>query len=295
MKKTATIIIPAYNEGQVIERVLGDIQASGILDQCECLVIDDGSSDDTAAQCARFPVTVISHPVNMGYGAALKTGIRHASTDIVVSMDSDGQHSAKDALQVIEALQEADMVIGERDAASFQVQNRQFGKKIIRFVGEYLVEQRLPDFNSGLRAIRRNRILPMLSLMPNGFSLSTTSTLAFIRQGYRIATVPIHVTEREGRASSVKLFKDGSRTLFLVLRMCMLFNPLKIFLPTSVLIGIFGVIWSAFGIVRYGRLPNSGVVVISLGLLLFFFGLLADQIAMLNLKTNDGGLADASS
>lgn len=295
MAKTATIIIPAYNESQVIERVLDDLVSSGILENCECLVIDDGSTDNTAKVCSKFPVRVISHPVNMGYGAALKTGIRHAKTDVVVSMDSDGQHSAKDALRVIDALQEADMVIGERDSASFQVKNRKLGKRIIRLVGEYLVEQKLPDFNSGLRAIRRECILPMLSIMPNGFSLSTTSTLAFIRQGYRIATVPIHVTEREGRASSVKFFKDGSRTLFLVLRMCMLFNPLKIFLPSSVFALLAGALWAMVGILGYGRLPNSGVILISLGLLLFFFGLIADQIAMLNLKTNDGGYADASS
>jgi glycosyltransferase involved in cell wall biosynthesis len=220
--------------------------------------------------------------VNKGYGAALKTGIRKAKGDKIVILDSDGQHDPKYIDQFISMLENYDMVIGERTDDSFQVKRRQKGKRLIRLVGEHLVEQKLPDYNSGFRGFDRQLISEMLHIMPNGFSFSTTSTLAFLKEGYTIGTFPIVVEERIGRSSNVKFVKDGSKTMLLLIRIIMLFNPLKIFFPASVWMLLIGSGWGVAGYFIAGRFPNSAVLVVIMGMFIFFIGLLADQIALLN-------------
>ncbi|GAB1405404.1 MAG: glycosyltransferase family 2 protein [Lentimicrobiaceae bacterium] len=280
----ASVIIPAYNEQDGIEPLLEKMIAEGFNNRYQIIVIDDGSTDDTAAIVRKFPVTLVQHSANRGYGASLKTGIRKATCEKVMMLDSDGQHDPAYLDEMCALLDDNDMVIGERDELSHQVGNRKSGKWIIRKTGEMLVEQTLPDYNSGLRGFKRNLIIGLLHLMPNGFSFSTTSTLAFLKEGYNIATFPIRVIERVGRQSNVKYVKDGSKTLLLLFRIIMLFNPLKIFFPASLLSTFLGILWGVFGVIYYSRFPNSGVILISLGMFLFFFGLLADQIALLNRK-----------
>ena len=287
---TLAIVIPAYNEAEGIGATLDDLVGRGLAKQAEVIVVDDGSSDNTAAIVEKYPVTLVRHLVNKGYGASLKTGIRRARADKIITMDSDGQHSAADVEKILQKLGGADMVIGERAPDSFQVQNRKFGKWIIRVVGECLVEQKLPDFNSGLRGFDRRIMRSLLHTMPNGFSFSTTSTLAFLKGGYAIATAPITARARVGRASSVRPIKDGIKTLMLLTRIIMLFNPLKIFLPVSVGMGVWGVTLAIVNMMEKNhRVSNGAVIVMVTALFLFFFGLLADQISMLNLRERDDG------
>lgn len=283
-KKIATVIIPAFNEEEGISGLLETLKEQELFDKYNFIVVDDGSTDQTAAVAGKYPVKVIRHAVNKGYGASLKTGIRKAATPYVITMDSDGQHNPVYLASVVDMLHEYDMVIGERSATSFQVKSRKSGKWLIRKTGEMLVDQELPDYNSGLRGFHRELILNLLHLMPNGFSFSTTSTLAFLKEGYNIGTFPIEVTERVGRASSVKFIKDGSKTFLLLFRIIMLFNPLKVFFPASLLFTVFGFIWGVNGYLFFGRFPNSGIILITLGMFMFFFGLLADQISLLNRK-----------
>jgi glycosyltransferase involved in cell wall biosynthesis len=289
-ESTLAIVIPAYNEAEGIGATLDDLVARGIPKRAEVIVVDDGSTDNTSDVVKKYPVTLLRHPVNKGYGASLKTGIRHAKADRIITMDSDGQHSAEDVEAIRQRLADGAMVIGERTADSFQVQNRKLGKWIIRVVGEYLVEQKLPDFNSGLRGFDRRLMRSVLHMMPNGFSFSTTSTLAFLKGGYVIATVPITAKPRVGRVSSVRSVRDGIKTLVLLTRIIMLFNPLKIFLPASLGMGIWGVTLAIVNILGdKARVSNGAVIVMVTALFLFFFGLLADQISMLNLRERDDG------
>lgn len=281
-----SVVIPAYNEAEGIANLLEKIVSLGFHTRYEIIVVDDGSSDETAAIVSRFPVRLIRHHTNKGYGAALKTGIRKAKGQKVIMLDSDGQHDPQYIPQIAELLEENDLVIGERTADSFQVKNRQGGKKLIRKVGEYLFDQKLPDFNSGLRGFDRNLIKSMLHLMPNGFSFSTTSTMAFIKEGYSIATLPIVVAERQGRASNVKFIRDGSKTMLLLFRIIMLFNPLKIFFPFSVLVTTLGIIWGIYAYLFFGRFANSATLITMLGMFLFFIGLIADQIAIINRRAS---------
>lgn len=284
MEFPLTIIIPAFNESASIGALLKAMVDQGICKKYEVIVVDDGSTDDTFEIVRQFPVRLIKHETNKGYGASLKTGIRKANGDFVITLDSDGQHDPAFIATAMELLQDFDMVIGERGSDSFHVKNRKGGKKVIRKVGEYLVEQKLPDFNSGFRGFDRKLILSMLHLMPNGFSFSTTSTLAFLKEGYSIGTFPIKVEERQGRASNVRFIKDGTKTLLLLFRIIMLFNPLKVFFPSSVIITLLGLLWGIHGFIVFERFSNSAIILMTLGMFLFFFGLLADQIALLNRK-----------
>ena len=279
-----SIIIPAYNEEGAIGPTLERLEKLKFSIEHEVIIVDDGSTDKTFEICQKFPFTTLKHSVNKGYGAALKTGIRKSQGDRIIILDSDGQHDPDEINKFIDLLDEYDMVIGERSAESFQVANRTLGKRIIRRIGEYLVEQKLPDFNSGFRAFRKDLIFELLHMMPNGFSFSTTSTLAFLKEGYNISTIPIDVQERVGRKSNVRFFKDGSKTILLLFRIIMLFNPLKVFFPASLAISLFGLGFGIYGYIGFGKFSNTGVLAIILGMFLFFIGLLADQISILNRK-----------
>ena len=279
-----TIIIPAYNEANGIKPGLDTIVQLGLHEKYEVIYVDDGSTDETYDIIKAYPVKCIRHYINKGYGAALKTGIRKAKGDKVIILDSDGQHDPAEIGRIDEMLDVYDMVIGERNSDSFHVKRRQAGKKLIRKIGEYLVEQKLPDYNSGFRGFDREIIKSILHLMPNGFSFSTTSTLAFLKDGYTIGTFPITVSERVGRPSSVKFTKDGTKTILLIMRIIMLFNPLKIFFPASIVFFLFGVTFGVYGYFLAGRFSNGAILLTMLGMFLFFIGLIADQVSMLNRK-----------
>jgi glycosyltransferase involved in cell wall biosynthesis len=283
-ENTISIVIPAFNEETGLKPTLEKLTSQSWYKDVEIIVVDDGSTDSTYEVAKSSGVLVARHNTNKGYGAALKTGIRKSSGEKVVLMDSDGQHDPAYLPELFNMLSDHDMVIGTRTADSHQVKTRQAGKKVIRWVGEYLVEQKLPDYNSGFRGFDRKLIEKMLHIMPNGFSFSTTSTLAFLKEGYTIGTFPIVVEERKGRASSVKFFKDGGKTIMLILRIIMLFNPLKIFLPASLITFLAGVGFGTYGYLVVERFSNGAIVLTILGMFLFFIGLVADQISILNRK-----------
>lgn len=283
-KPNFSVIIPAYNEAEGLKTLLEKMTREGYHKDYEIIIVDDGSTDGTGEIASSFPVKVVHHSSNKGYGASLKTGIRKSKGDYVITMDSDGQHDPKYLADISRLLLENEMAIGTRSAASHQVKNRQLGKRVIKWVGEFLVEQKLPDYNSGFRGFKRELIQDMLHIMPNGFSFSTTSTLAFLKEGYSIGTMPIDVAPRQGRSSNVKFIKDGSKTIMLILRIIMLFNPLKIFLPASVIMTAGGIAFGIYGYAIAHRFSNSAIVIVILGMFLFFIGLIADQISILNRK-----------
>lgn len=277
-----SVIIPVFNEEVGIKRLLDKMIDLKFHELYEILIINDGSSDNSLEVLKKYPVKVYSHSVNKGYGAALKTGIRKANGEKIVILDSDGQHDPAQIPRIVDLLDDHELVIGTRDKDSFQVRTRQIGKRVIRWVGEYLVEQKLPDYNSGYRGFQKDLIKSMLHIMPNGFSFSTTSTLAFLKEGYSIGTIPIKVEERVGRSSNVKFFKDGAKTIMLILRIIMLFNPLKIFFPASFIFTAAGIVYGIYGYLIAERFSNGAIVLTILGMFLFFIGLVADQISIMN-------------
>jgi len=275
-----TIIIPAFNESQGIKQVLQDL-ITAIREQhidAPIIVINDGSTDDTQHQAESVEgVQVINHPYNKGYGAAVKTGIHAAKTEWVLTYDADGQHTPEHISILLPKLnKDYDMVVGKREGYKGPW-IRQPGKKLIGMVARYLTETKIPDYNSGLRAFRRSTVRKYLHLFPSGFSISTTSTVCFLKERLNVCWVPIHINNRTGK-STVRP-RDAVKTLMLILRLIMLFSPLRIFLPASLICGCITITLLAYELGVNGNISDAGVAFLTLTGLLFFFGLIADQIS----------------
>lgn len=255
-------------------------------DRAEIIVIDDASTDHTAEVAQGAGVRVIQHRHNKGYGAGLKTGIRAAEGDIIVMMDADSEHNAAQISQLLDNFGDNDMVVGARAKGSHAPLVRRPGKWLLSKVANYLAEAQIPDLNSGFRAFRRNVALRFLHILPNGFSFTTTLTLALFKEGYNTAYVPITTTPRVG-TSTVNPLRDGVNTLMLIIRIIALFDPVKVFLPTSVALFLIGAIyWIGSGVFRFVQhlepafhIPTGAMFMMVSSVIVFMFGILADQVS----------------
>lgn len=279
-----SIIIPAYNEADSIREVLEDIRKGFALYKVEILVIDDGSTDQTAEIAEKGGVKVIRHLHNKGYGASLKSGIRAAAGQFVLFMDADGQHRALEAIKLVDAATStsADMVVGQRSRLMHSPMWRMPGKWVLGWMANYLTHRRIPDLNSGLRLINREVVTRYMSLCPNGFSFSTTITMVLIHRGYEVSYVPFEINKRKGK-STVSL-STGLDTLLLILRIATLIDPLRIFVPLSLLIAFVGIAWGIpYALMGNGVSIGSMLAVVT-AILLFSIGLISDQISQLRLE-----------
>ena len=280
--ETLTIIIPAFNEEKSIEAVLKDIREVCGEIVSETIVIDDGSSDQTARIAEQAGARVIVHPRNLGYGSALKTGIRAAKTDYVLTMDSDGQHRAEDVRRLWDARSDSAMVVGQRTELLHSVFWRMPGKWLLVFMANYIVGQRIPDLNSGLRLMKREVVMRYLQLCPAGFSFSTTITLTLFTRGYKVTYVPIRVQKRIGK-STVSV-STGLSTIILILRIATLFEPLRVFLPISFFTAAVGVLWGVPYLLAGHGISMGALLALVTALLVFILALLCDQISQLRLE-----------
>ncbi|MDZ7859562.1 MAG: glycosyltransferase family 2 protein [Candidatus Krumholzibacteriota bacterium] len=274
--KKISIVIPAYNEEDGLVRALGGLMPMATDKGWEVIVVNDGSSDRTADVVLQHEAKLVSHPYNKGYGASLKTGIRNAAGQIIVIMDSDGQHDAADIEKLLIHMENYEMVVGAR---SKDVLIRAPGKKLLSIVANFLTGIKIPDLNSGFRAFYKDTVKSFMHFCPNGFSFSTTITLAFLREGFGVKYIPIEAEARVGRTSSVKFFRDGYKAFLLIIRVIVLFNPLKVFVPASLGLFFLGVLFTLYGIIAFGRAPNTGILIILSSVILFFMGILADQVS----------------
>jgi glycosyltransferase involved in cell wall biosynthesis len=271
-----SVVIPAYNEEAGIAPVVAALAALGF---GEVLVVDDGSTDATAARAAAAGARVIRHPYNKGNGAAVKTGIREARGDTVLLLDADGQHDPAEALSLVEPIGTYDMVIGARSARD-QAATRALGNAVFNALASWLSGTRVPDLTSGFRAARRELLLEILPLLPNGFSYPTTSCLAFLKAGHNVAFVPVRARPRVG-TSKIRPLRDGVRFLLIILRIVTLYSPLKVFFPVASASLLLGVGYGAWNVVAHGKIPMGSALLIQLAVVVFLFGLLAEQIASL--------------
>jgi glycosyltransferase involved in cell wall biosynthesis len=283
--KNVTIIIPAFNEEKAIKDTLDKLIPFAKKNNWEIVVVNDGSSDKTKEIVEKMEsITLLNHPHNKGYGAALKTGMKYSNTELVAFYDSDGQHNPEDLERLVENFGNYDMLVGQRGKDSHQDWIRKPGKFVLSKVANYLAERKIPDLNSGLRVIRRDIIIHLLHLLPNKFSLTTTSTIAMINLGYNVGYSPIRVNKRIGK-STVKQFKHGTGVILLILRLIILFNPLKIFIRASVYLFLIGLAYEvAYGIILnpdgVSLIPGALFIMVT-SILIFFFGLVVDQISEL--------------
>ncbi len=276
-----SIVVPVYNEQQAIGHdldLIGEtMEASGY--EYEIIVVDDGSTDRTAEIAASKEVCLIQHPVNRGSGASRRTGILEAKGEIVVMADGDGSYPVQDIPRLLEHFPVYDQVVGARTSEQgrwplFRVPAKWF----IRKLACYLTGMDIPDLNSGLRAFKKEVMLKFLYLIPDGFSCVTTITLAFLCNGYTVKYVPIDYYQRVG-SSKFHPVRDTYNYLLTVVRMVMYFNPLKVFLPISLLLLFVGSLKIVYDIFAYDfHFAPSTLMVILTGVQVGAMGLLADVI-----------------
>jgi glycosyltransferase involved in cell wall biosynthesis len=272
---SVTVVIPAYNEEDAIGALIADVRRAGAWR--EVLVVDDASTDRTAERAEAAGARVVRHPYNKGNGAAVKTGVREARAEVVLLMDGDGQHDPADIVRIVAPVGVHDMVIGARAAAD-QAPVRALGNAVFNRLASWLTGRPIADLTSGFRAARRERMLEVLPLLPNGFSYPTTSCLAFLKAGHNVAFVSVKARPGTGR-SNVRVARDGVRFLLIILKIVTLYSPLKVFFPLSAAALLLGIAYGVWNVVRFGKIPMGSALLIQLAVVVFLFGLISEQIA----------------
>lgn len=276
-----TIIVPAYNEQDGIAGVVRWIEEvlrpAGLA--YEVLVVDDGSEDCTAKLAQQAGARVLRHANNRGYGEALKTGIRHAAHAWIAIIDADGSYPADQIPALASRLAEADMVVGARTKSGAAIPLiRRPAKLFLTWLASYLTETQIPDLNSGLRLFRRGLALEFLHILPSGFSFTTTITMAALNNGYVVDYVPVDYLPRTGN-SKIKPVRDTLNFLMLIVRMTLLFRPLKFFVPLSICFLFAALFTWVFGVLMLQRLFDNVVLFqAELSVISLLMGALADLI-----------------
>ncbi|MBC7192839.1 glycosyltransferase family 2 protein [Marinobacter sp.] len=280
-----SIILPAKNEAAAIGTTVAAIRRH--YPEADLLVVDDGSTDDTAAVARAAGARVISHPYSKGNGAAIKTGARSATGNLLVFMDADGQHDPADIPGLLAKLEEGhDMVIGARQKGSQASVGRGVANGFYNKLASYMTGHTIEDLTSGFRAVRATKFREFLYLLPNGFSYPTTSTMAFFRAGYSVAYVPIHAAPRIGK-SHIRLVRDGMRFLLIIFKIGTLYSPLKLFAPIAALLFAMATLWYGYTFASMGRFTNMSALLYTGSVMIFLMGLISEQITALMYK--DGG------
>ncbi len=276
-----SIIIPAKNESVGLGLFLQSVR--GKYQDAEIIVVDDGSDDQTSAIAIAAGCRTIRHPYSKGNGAAIKTGARHASGDILVFMDGDGQHRPEDIPRLLAKLDEGyDMVVGARDGAGQANFHRGVANGFYNRLASWMVGHQVKDLTSGFRAVQREKFLEFMYLLPNGFSYPTTITMAFFRAGYAVTYEPIDVQPRmQGTESHIRLLRDGVRFLLIIFKIGTLYSPLKLFAPVALIHAFIGAGYYAFTFLSYGRLSLATIFLLSSSVTIFLIGLVSEQITQL--------------
>lgn len=277
-----SIILPAKNEALAIGTTVAGIR------QCypdaEVIVVNDGSSDSTAEVAEAAGARVVHHPYSKGNGAAIKTGARAASGEIIVFMDADGQHDPADIPRLLALIEQGhDMVVGARQKGSQASMGRGLANGLYNRLASAMTGHRVEDLTSGFRAVRADKFREFLYLLPNGFSYPTTSTMAFFRAGYSVAYVPIHAAKRIGN-SHIRLLRDGSRFLLIIFKIGTLYSPLKIFAPVALAMFLLASGWYGYTLSTEGRFTNMSALLYSGAVMVFLMGLISEQITALMYK-----------
>jgi len=279
-----SIIVPAYNEelaiGAVLQQIRQAMESRALV--YECLVVDDGSQDSTAEVAKQQAgVTVLQHRANRGYGASIKTGIRHAQYPLVCITDADGTYPSERIPDLVSRLVDGgyDMMVGARTGENVAMPlARRPAKWLIRRLASFMAAEAIPDLNSGLRVFRREAALRFLNILPDGFSFTTTITLAMLTNSYLVDYAPIDYHARIG-SSKIRPIPDTLDFVQLVFRIALYFAPLKVFLPLSALLVLLAAGWALFSKFVLGELADvSAVVVAMAGLQVAVLGLLAELV-----------------
>lgn len=278
-----SIIIPAYNEEKSISDQI--VKVRTVMDKTDwkynVIVVDDGSSDNTAEVAAKLPVDLISLPRNSGYGAALKSGVAATTANYIVFIDADGTYPADEIPAMLSEINEYDMVVGARIGENTHIPLvRKPAKWFLQKLASYLAGQNIPDLNSGLRVIKKPLLEKFNNILPSGFSLTTTITLALLCNNYFVYYHPIDYFKRVGQSKIRPV--EAYNFFLLILRTIIYFNPLKVFLPLGAVFFLAGSIKLIYDIYM-DNLSESAVMGILSAFIIWAIGLLSDQISKLGI------------
>lgn len=276
-----SLVLPVYNEEQGITATLNHLQQTLARAGCkyEIIAVNDGSTDATSQILhSRHDIRVIHHNRNRGYGAALKTGIRHAKYPLIVITDADGTYPNERIPELVALATQVDMVVGARVGAKVQYSNiRKIPKWFLVHFAQWVTRQRIPDLNSGLRVFRKSVVERFLNILPDTFSFTTTITVAMLTNNYIVHYEPIDYHHRTGK-SKIKPIRDTLRFIQIILRTGVYFAPLRVFLPVA------GVFFAGFLITLFDDvfirqdLTEKTLILLVTATQLGMFALLADMI-----------------
>ena len=283
MAVKVSVVLPAKNEAEGLRRTLPALREC--LPDAEVIVVDDGSTDDTAAVAAGFGARVLGSPYSMGNGAAIKRGARAATGEVIVFMDADGQHDPALIPELIAHLDRGyDMVVGARDGTGQASVGRGLANRLYNRLASWMTGHEVRDLTSGFRVARAAKFREFLHLLPNGFSYPTTSTMAFFRSAYPVAYVPIRVDKRVGTASHIRPLKDGVRFLLIIFKIATLYSPLKLFAPVGVGFFLLGAGYYGYTFATAHRFTNMSALLLSAAVIVFLIGLVSEQITNLTYR-----------
>ena len=280
--KNVSIIIPAYNEAAIIGNIVSEIKV--LYPDYGVIVVNDGSQDATADEALKAGATVFSHPYNIGNGAAIKSGIRFATGDILVFMDGDGQHNPQDIARLLDCIPEFDMVVGARSIGDQVSLGRALGNQVYNWFASYVAKFSIKDLTSGFRAVKSSVARNFLYLLPNTYSYPTTLTLGVLRSGLSLKYVPIKTRRRKGGKSNIKILQDGVRFFMIITRICTLFSPMRVFLPVSFLMFVLGMVRYAYSYITEGRFTNMSMLLFVTSVLIFMMSLISEQICQMRFE-----------
>lgn len=284
-KTDISVIIPVYNEGATIGKLIKQIKT--LYPDFEIIIINDGSTDDTGLIARELGAIVYSHPYNIGNGAAIKSGIRIASGEILVFMDGDGQHDPDDIKKLLDYFPDYDMVVGTRSMSGQASLFRAVCNKVLNRLAAYVTKTRIEDLTSGFRAVKSGVAHNLLYLLPNTYSYPTTLTLAGLRSGRSIKYVPIHADIRRKGKSNIRIFRDGIRFFLIIAKICALYSPLRIFLPISLILFLLGLGYYLFTYATMGRFTNMSALLFSTSIIIFMMGLVSEQICQMRFESSE--------
>jgi glycosyltransferase involved in cell wall biosynthesis len=288
-ERVLTIVVPVYNEGEILHSTASSIVEFSHTRNWNIIFVNDGSQDNTKTileELSAFPnVCVAHHKVNRGYGGALKTGIALVKTPYLITIDADGQHSLDDVENVLQfgLEHDADMVVGKRNIKPVLAHYRSLGKWLIRTFTRTLMPLPITDLNSGFKLYRTALAQRYISVCPNSMAFSDIITLIFINEHNLVLEYPIHLRPRRGGQSTITTY-TAFETVNEILNIAVMFNPLRVFLPASVLCVLAGLGWG-IPIILLGRGVSVGAMLaIVTGLLFFVIGLMASQLSAIRME-----------
>lgn len=280
-----SIILPVYNEAQNVGPLLDQLDSLKLAD-VEVIVVDDGSTDGTGQIAEGKGVRVVSHPYNIGNGAAVKSGIRAARGRWLVFMDGDGQHRPEDISALLAESEGYHMVVGARGKGSMLRFHRYVANLLYNAFASYVTKFKVQDLTSGFRVVRRRDAQRFIHMLPNTFSYPSTLTLAFLRSGLTVKYVPIQTLYRSGQ-SKISLISDGIRFLLIITKIATLFSPFRVFVPVSAFFFFCGIANYAYTFMTQSRFTNMSVFLLTGAVIIFMLGLVSEQIALLRMERRE--------